>query len=384
MKGTIIYVNFSPYENAGKILDYLMENYSTILLFSFNFHRLDVHRNASRLTVYQHGKTIYYTRLYQTPTPPSLAFLLLPVRSVVIFLQLLWHTQKLKKQYGPYDTYFTVNAFTAWCGNILRKLGIVNITIFWVWDYYPPIHKNSIVKFMRWLYWLFDKPASRDTDTVVFLNKRLELLRRRRNLLPKDKRYDSIGIGTDPINKITPKHLNRIQLVFLGVIKKSQGLDLLFDAFEGTTNKHMPKLHIIGGGPDESHYRKRALISPLKVQFHGYIMDDTKVTDIINDCHIGIATYVPDKSNVSYYSDPSKIKRYLSCGLPVITTDVFAFSDEITKSGAGIVIPYQGKQLFEAITKIMKTYPQYQRRALTLAKKYFYKNLYKNLFAKRP
>lgn len=378
----IIYVNFAPYENAGKILDYILIRFQTILLFSFNFHHLGKNQKPSTLRIYRKKKIVYECRLFQTPTIASIAFILLPVRSLVIFAQLLFHLIRLKKKFGPYDIYFTVNAFTAWTGNILRRIGIVKKTIFWVWDYYPPIHKSKITMFMRWLYWMFDKPASLQADKTIFLNKRLEDLRKDIGVLPEHVHYSVVPIGTNPISRIHQKTQKILSLIFLGVLKKSQGLDLLYDA-DVEIHDRFPRLtlHIVGGGPDAAYFRKRAKRAHFRSVFHGYIPDEKTLDTIISACHIGLATYMPEDSNVSYYSDPSKIKKYISLGLPVITTSVFGFSKEIHRHHAGVVIDYYTKgSLVIALTTIVNQYRNFRKCAVTLARQYHYQNLYARLF----
>jgi glycosyltransferase involved in cell wall biosynthesis len=378
---SIIYVNFAPYENAGNILDYLLEHFSTIISFTFNFHKISEGQHQSKLCIYKNKKVVYECRLFQTPTNAPVAFILLPIRSLVIFAQLLFHLVRLREKFGPYSVYFTVNAFTAWSGNILRSLGIVQKTIFWVWDYYPPIHENAVVRFMRFLYWQFDIPATKQTDHVVFLNKRLVDLRKTMGILPENISYPVVGIGTNPIPKIQQKTKKPVTLAFIGVVKKSQGLDLIYKSADLLAKQYPGiTLRIIGGGPDIDHYRKLASSSPLKTIFHGYIQHNNRVNAILQHCHIGIAPYVPDKANVAYYSDPSKIKRYIEVGLPVITTNVFDFSKEISRSRAGIVIPYLSEKFVYAVDQLIQNYPIFQKQSLRLAKKYEYKKYYRVLF----
>jgi len=379
---SIIYVNFAPYENAGKILDFILNRFTTVIVYSFNFHRLSPDQKPSRLTIYKQGKQIYWTKLFQTPTTVNLAFILLPIRSIVLFLQLVFHGIRLRKKYGKPDLFFTVNAFTAWCGNFMKKYGLVNETIFWVWDYYPPVHESKMVMFMRWLYWQFDKPAAMQADRIVFLNRHLKNLRQEIGVLPKHGTYPIVGIGTNPTTQtIKIKLLKTSHLVFLGVLKRIQGLDIFFDSAKGLA-LYNPNiiLHVIGGGPDLDYYRKRASSCPLTVIFHGYIKNEKAVDAIIRKCSIGIAPYVPDKSNCIYYSDPSKIKRYLNFGLPVITTDVFDFSKDIARTNAGIVIPYGSRYFINAVKIIHKRYRFYRENAQNLAKKYTYTRLYKKIF----
>jgi glycosyltransferase involved in cell wall biosynthesis len=377
----IVYVNFAPYENAGNILDYLLEHFSTVISFTFNFHKISEGQHQSKLCIYKNKRAIYECRLFQTPTNASVAFILLPIRSVVIFAQLLFHLIRLRNTYSPYEIFFTVNAFTAWSGNILRSLGIVQKTIFWVWDYYPPVHDDAVVRFMRFLYWQFDIPATKQTNHVVFLNKRLVDLRKTLGILPKNVSYPVVGIGTNPISKIQRKQMQPVKLAFIGVVKKSQGLDLVYKSADLLAKQYPGiTLHIIGGGPDIAQYRKLASSSPLKTVFHGFIQQNHRVNAILQRCHIGIAPYIPDKENIIYYTDPSKIKRYIEVGLPVITTNVFDFSKEITRSHAGIVIPYNSKSFIKSIYIIFKHYKQYSENSRTLAMQFDYKKYYTEMF----
>lgn len=377
----IVYVNFAPYENAGHILDYLLDNYETVILFCFNFHKLTNKEEPSLLKIFKHKQVIQTKKLYYIPTPQALVFVLLPLRSAIIFMQLILHIIKLRFSLGKIDTYFTVNAFTAWCGILLQKFKLVNRTIFWIWDYYPPVHESKVVMFMRWLYWLFDKPATLYSDKIVFLNKKLIELRKKHNILKKDKSYVVVEIGTNPVKKIQKKRLRSINLVFLGVVKKSQGLDLVYNSAE-ELKENFPSLSItiIGSGPEELYFKKRAKNTKLKTTFLGFISDDKIVDKTIKNGHIGLASYIPEESNVSYYSDPSKIKRYISSGIPIITTNVFDFSKSIHKYKAGVVINYDQNELIRAIKLIIKSYSSYQKNALALSEKYKYSVIYNKIF----
>jgi glycosyltransferase involved in cell wall biosynthesis len=234
---------------------------------------------------------------------------------------------------------------------------------------------------MRWLYWHFDKSATK-VDRAVFLNDRLISLRRKIKVLDKKKKYDIVPIGTDPKLSRRIKSSRPIRLGFIGVLKKSQGLDLVFDQAERFPKRFKNiSLEIIGDGPDSKHYQERSKNSPLDVRFHGLQTNSKVINNILRHCTIGLAPYVPEPNNVSYYGDPSKIKNYLSVGLPVITTNVFVFSKEIEGNKAGIIINYfRPQELHIAITTITKNYPKYHRNAQDLAQKYHYKKIYSSLF----
>ena len=77
-----------------------------------------------------------------------------------------------------------------------------------------------------------------------------------------------------------------------------------------------------------------------------------------------------------------KIKKYISLGLPVITTDVFDFSREIRTYNAGVVMRYFTTRSFvAALTKITRNQLRYKKGVRRLARKYYYKKLYPALFA---
>lgn len=375
---SIIYVNFAPYDNAGKILDFLKDQFVLIIHFSFDFHKLNNESQSNILRVYSKGILVEEKKLFKLPTPESLLFLTLPFIALLINIQTIFYIVMFRKKYKIFDFYLSVNAFTAWIGNILRSFKVVEKTIFWVWDYYPPKYPDFRIRLARWTYWKFDKLSTKSSSYVIFLNKRLEELRRSIHVLPDKKKYRIVCIGTNPCKPMTTE--DNI-LGHLGVLKKSQGLDLLFNNIETLTLK-IPdlKIQVIGSGPDELYFRKRAK-KYTNVSFLGFIKDDNKVDQIIRSWSLGIATYIPSESNESYWTDPSKIKAYISQSVPVITTNITSFSEEIKKSKAGIVIDYFDPQAFiYGVIDIITNKKKYKKNAYNLAQKYYFRIIYKYLF----
>lgn len=96
---------------------------------------------------------------------------------------------------------------------------------------------------------------------------------------------------------------------------------------------------------------------------------------------VGLAPYSTNSKSITWYADPTKVKEYLACGLPVIITRVPAFADEIEKNKAGIVIDYNEKELAEAMIKMLSKdamYKKYKENALKLASKYDLEEIYYN------
>ncbi len=374
---SIIYLNFAPYENAGRILDFLVAEFSLVVLFSFNFHKLNDKR-SNYIQIYQNGKTTEKIKLFELPTPEALLFITLPLITLLIAFQTFKYILGFKRRFGRFDSYLSVNAFTSWIGTLLRAFKIVGETIFWVWDYYPPGYPDWRIRLARWGYWQFDKLSTKTSSKTIFLNKRLMSLRQKIGVLPKEKSYRVVPIGTNP-GKIT-KGSKKI-IGHMGVLKQSQGLDFIFDNLDLLIKK-IPDLQVevIGSGPDEPHFRERAK-KYTNIKFYGFVKEEDAVDELMRQWSIGIATYVPDKSNPAYWTDPSKIKAYISQGVPVLTTDIAPFAKEVSKAGAGMIVEYgKSDQLVAAIDTMIKKSAQYKTQAFGLAQRYNYRQLYRELF----
>lgn len=381
-KKKIFYVNYSPYENSGHILEFLAKNFEYVFLFSIGFHDLGEKRSSNRLVVYKNGRRLFQKLHFHLKTPKNLEYMFVPFRSLINLFQIFLLGRSLRKKYGKIDVFFSVNAFVAWAGLVLKGFGLIDKTVFWVWDYYPLIHKNPIVLAMRWLYWHFDRVAMYSSK-VIFLNQRLAGLNMRSKIIGKGVEFSVVPIGTNTLKR-RKRYSNvntSLDICFLGVLKKSQGLDFILEA-EIDLIKRIPNimLHIIGGGPDLEYYKNKFKNSKLKYKFYGKLSDPA-VDRVMVKSAVGLATYVPDRSNVSYFGDPSKVKKYLSLGVPVVTTDVFDFSKMISHHKAGFVVKYGDVSSFvNAIKKINLNYKKYSDRALKLSKEYEYTKIYKQMF----
>ena len=84
----IVYVAYSPYENQGKVLDFILENFRYVFVFSIGHHNIGRDKVTNKLTIYKNKKKIDEVDLYRFPIPSSLVFLLLPVRSFLNFMQI--------------------------------------------------------------------------------------------------------------------------------------------------------------------------------------------------------------------------------------------------------------------------------------------------------
>jgi len=380
-KKSIIYVNYSPYENSGHILDYLIEHFEHVFLFSLAFHPLKGKKSVNRLTIYSKSKITTDENLFYLDIAEKFSFFLLPLRSMLNFLQIIYKIFLIRKIYGKVDFFFTVNAFTATIGRVLKYIGFVRSSIFWVWDFYPFNHPKVTFRIMRWLYWQFDIFAT-FSDRVFYLNHRLRDVRVTYGILSPNSPFTTIPIGTGPHLPIKTKNNKKIKIGFIGVLKKSQGIDMLIQSGP-LLSKHFDDItfEIIGSGPDGEEFRKNAKqYKNVHYNFYGYVSDE-EFKNILYNCTIGISPYSPEEGTVSKYTDPGKPKRYIEFNLPIITTDVIELSKDIVAAGAGEVIKYGDTAGFvRALKKIMANYNHYSKSAQLLNKKYFYNSIYPQMF----
>lgn len=377
---SIIYVNFAQYDNVGRILDFLKKRFPTVIQFSYDHLRLKRGGPSTFLKVYENGVLVKEAKLLRLRAPEILRFPSLPLLALLMITQTLWHTLLLKRKYKKFDYFITLDAFSAWTGNFLRKLGLVKKTIFWVGDYFPLDYPEWRIKLLRRAYWQFDKSSMQGTDRLLLTNRKLFKLYSKMGILQKSKNYLIVPIGTKP-EPYLPIRENCI-IGFLGMIKNSQGLELIFDVLPKILKQiNGARIEIVGSGPQETYFRRKAKKFGNKVTFYGFIKDQEEIHSIVKKWSIGLAPYQPIKSNESYWGDPSKIKVYLSVGVPVITTDVSYIASEIKKYSAGVIIDYYNHNEFlSAIKTIKKRSPYFQKNAFALAQKYNYNRIYSKIF----
>src|SRR5688572_21508356 len=118
---SVFYVNYSPYENAGHILEFLTKEFKYVFLFSIGFHDLGITRSSNMLIVYKDGRKLVEKPYFHLKIPKKVEYLFVPFRSLINLFQILSLGTYLHKKYGKIDIFFSVNAFTAWAGLVLKK-----------------------------------------------------------------------------------------------------------------------------------------------------------------------------------------------------------------------------------------------------------------------
>lgn len=374
---SIIYINFSQYDNTGRILDYLLETFEIVLHFSFDHLRLKHGRKTNILTIYKQGIKSKTINMYSLRVPPSLQFPSLPLVALLMIFQTIWHTLKHVSALGIRPIFFTVNAYPALIGILMKKLCIVTKVYFWVWDYYPPGYPDWHMRIIRSVYIWFDTLALYFADKLIFPNRRQFKLR---NTIKKIRNHLSI-IPLGASKPATYKNTTSNIIGFMGMLKESQGIELALSTFD-LIHSHCPTvtIEIVGSGPMEDILRARAKSYGKHIRFYGFIEDQNTLNAIIKRWFAGLAVYKPTLSNESCWGDPSKIKTYLSQGVPIITTNVTEYGAKARKYGFGLTIPYDGKHLAQAVKTLHINQRVFRKKALSYAFSFYYRNVYTPMF----
>ena len=249
----------------------------------------------------------------------------------------------------------------------LKYTGVFKRTVFYSIDYVKERFKSSITNM---IYHQFDKISCKNSDINWVVSKEQILARKRNGIdIENCSRFIVVPIGfkieNTKFSKMNPD--NYYRLVFCGTLRSSAGPQLIVESLP-LLLKRFPKIKVdfIGDGylATELKDLTKLLNVNKAVKFWGRVENHRRVVKILTKANIGLAPYVSEKNSISEVSDPGKIKLYLSCGLPVITTRVATSWKLISRANAGIVIKQNPRDLEKAVRDILytrKIYYEYKR-----------------------
>ena len=144
----------------------------------------------------------------------------------------------------------------------------------------------------------------------------------------------------DPIwHQDREEHRGIFEFCFAGrVSKNKESLDKILDAFHGLEDENL-RLRIIGYDKREYlsvyPYHDRLLSEEDRIVFMGYISHEETVRYVLScDCYIFVREV--HRRNMAVF--PSKFSEAITCGAPIITTDVSDIMDYMKDGSRGIVI----------------------------------------------
>jgi len=285
-----------------------------------------------------------------------------------------------------YDYWIGVEALNALAGVALWRMGFVKRVIYYNLDYGEVRFKN---KTLNGIFHRLDRLAARHADVVWNLSAEMA---RTRNRLANGKfnfaPQISVPIGTDVerIERLPLEQIDRYTVVYLGLLSENTGAMLTLEAMPVLLKKvPQAKLLVVGSGPLEKEMRVRAeqLGLSANVEFMGRVSDEM-VEQVLRHSAVGIAPYAPDPDSIKKFTDVTKPRMYMTCGMPVIITGVPPVAKEIAENRAGIVINYDKDELADAVIRILtddELLREFRQNAVKLAFKYSWTDIFSRAFS---
>lgn len=310
------------------------------------------------------------------------------------FLILSYFFQLLKTVYwglkygNNYDIYIGVNPLNALAVIILKLLKKNRFVIYYTIDF-SPIRFNS--KILNYIYHFLDNFCVRCADEIWNVSRQIG--EGRISLHGKKKHHKKqiivpIGVWFNNVQRRPIHEINRYQILFVGNLLEKQGVQNIIQAIPRIALK-IPeiKLIIIGGGEFENELKKLVNSIGIRqyVDFLGWVKDRNELDTIMSKSAIAVATYCSEISSYTKYADPTKIKDYLSAGLPIIMTNVSHNANELELRGCAVIVDENIQSIEMAVIELMRNefkFINMRNSAVSFIKNYDWNIIFDNTFKK--
>ena len=156
----------------------------------------------------------------------------------------------------------------------------------------------------------------------------------------------TIPNGSD-VRKERAEYSEPHKVVYGGILGAWEGIDVFLDLAK-MDRRHL--FYLLGGGPLKKHVLTRIRKEGIPVVYLGYL-DYASAIERFTKMTVGIALIV--NTFARRVASPVKIYDYLSCGLPVITSNVGEWSQMVSKNNCGFVTKtVEVEELIQCLDKL--------------------------------
>jgi glycosyltransferase involved in cell wall biosynthesis len=349
----IIFVNFDIGFNLGNIPEYLISRYRKVFLYSIYFRGVQ-HNGKSYIEFYNDGKLKYKKYNFTSKSNN-------PVRIILSYIIYGINILKIKNK-NKNNILISPNPFFIFFGIIFRTK-----TLYLVGDIMRSNNANLFTKIFSSITKIIINISIKNSDFVWFISSSLY------NYFKNIKTKNAPILQTMAIKPFNINNRNsKIKVLYIGSFDKSKGVDLIL--------KVAKKISYIDFVLIGNSQLKDVKVDGNITIYPPQINQD--LIEIINKSYfIGVAPYQKPIGHEKYLGDPTKIKQYLSYGMPTITTNFVEFLDVLEKYKAGKSISYSEIDLENAIIEIYNNYNEYKKNVDILIKDYSIDELYNKIFS---
>ena len=266
--------------------------------------------------------------------------------------------------------YVGVDPFTCAFGVVASRLGLMRApTIFYSIDFVPRRFSNRV---FNHVYHGVDNFCARNADVVWNVANAIHEGRTGTSRRQSWAHHLVVPIGINAtVKRPQPRPVAR--LVFLGHLLEKQGLRHAIGALP-LIARSAPDIHldVIGTGPARGELQRQASLLGVhdRVTFTGFVADHETVELYLANGGIGIAPYENEPDSFTRFADPGKLKNYLACALPVLTTAVPPIAKELADSGCAMLVEPSSESVAAAAVELLsddRLFVEYSRAALEFA-----------------
>jgi glycosyltransferase involved in cell wall biosynthesis len=242
---------------------------------------------------------------------------------------------------------------------LLKKCGLIERVIFYTIDWMPGRFANPV---LNRLYHALDRFCLNNCDAAWNISPRIVEIRREQGLPDARNVLVPVGVDLEKIDLPDKSARTPRDVVLLGALSPSKGVDLVIEAWPALLARFPDlTLHVIGKTPNNAiedgvvyaPFEARLTALGPSVILHG-VMNHDAVLAALPAFDLSLALYRPTDNNLSRWADPSRVKDYLACGLPVVITDVPEIAKDVDALSAGVVAAYSVDGVAAAIAAMVE------------------------------
>ncbi|KKQ91822.1 MAG: Glycosyltransferase [Candidatus Woesebacteria bacterium GW2011_GWB1_39_10] len=272
--------------------------------------------------------------------------------------------------YKP-DIFIGIDPLNAFAGIVLKKLDLVNKTIFYCVDYTPTRFEN---KFLNICYLKIDEFCAKNSDEVWNVSTRIIEVRKKQGVANEKIKFIPNSPSFDKCPRLPINKIDRNKIVMVMGLTHSPIFDLVLKSFK-KVSKELPNLNLSLIGTGVYQGKLAAKVSKMRLSKNVKLLGQLSNKDLLEEVSkssLALAIYTFSKNySWVYYGDSKKAREYLACGVPIVITDVVGTSEDVRKYDAGLVIKLSVEELTQAIEKIIrdnKLWLKYRENAIKLGR----------------
>lgn len=374
-ESAVIVCHDSVFGPPHELRDYFLRHNIKSLLFIGHVNRYLPNNpvTSSYIELYEKGKLVKKAQAKRINLPEWIGY----IRDII--LTKWWFLKYMRFS----STYFIgLGNMNLLCGLVGKLFGTVTHAIYYVIDYSPVRFSNKI---MNGIFHGLDYVCSQYSSVTWNYAKGMMIAREKK--WKKKFPHQTIIPNGITIKKNLPGYStkNRHELVYIGTLVKQQGVMFVVHSMM-RLKKIIPDIHltIIGMGDLKKEIESYCKMNNITyaVDVAGYIPDPYEADKILSKGALGVAMYAPDNSIVGY-TEPGKIKRYLSCSVPVIMTPVSPIANDIEKYHCGFKCPYDTPRFVSMVSAYLHNETEielYRKNALAYAKRFEWEKVFTKSF----